>query len=273
VRVTVAILAVTGTFGSAFCLAQSTPLPGLAAQPQSSQTTAALLEFEAASIKPYKDSGGGGRTGEIGGGGLRFTPGMVVSGPTGVTARAIILTIYNLAEFQLTGGPAWLDSDRFDLQAKAGNNADRDHLKLMLQTLMGERFGLTIRRETKEMSIYALVMGKNGPGLNLHELKEGEPSPDVKMGGGRVPLLTYKGSMEDIARGLAGARGLDRALALDRPVRDKTGLSGNYLLYVPWPQDEDFKTTVQDQSGLRFEIQKAPMDVIVIDQIHQPIEN
>jgi uncharacterized protein (TIGR03435 family) len=241
-----------------------------ALQPQSNP----LPEFEAASIKPYKDSGGGGSraAGEIGGGGLHFTPGMVVSGPTGVTVRAIILLTYNIAEFQLSGGPAWLDSDRFALETKAAANADRDQLKLMLQTLLNRRFGLTFKRETKEMSIYALVMGKNGPGPNFHELKEGEPVPDAKMGGG-IPMLIYRGSMEDIARGLAGARGVDRALALDRPVRDKTGLPGNYLLYVPWRQDEDFKITVQDQSGLRFVAEKAPMNVLVIEQIHKPTEN
>ena len=112
-RITVAILVVTGTFGPMFCRAQLAPLPGRATQPHPPQTTAALPEFEAASIKRYKDSGGGGRTGEIGGGALRFTPGMVVSGPTGVTARVAILTIYNLGEYQLSGGRR--GSNRTDL--------------------------------------------------------------------------------------------------------------------------------------------------------------
>ena len=71
-RITVAILVVTGTFGPMFCRAQLAPLPGRATQPHSPQTTAALPEFEAASIKRYKDSGGGGRTGEIGGGSPAF---------------------------------------------------------------------------------------------------------------------------------------------------------------------------------------------------------
>jgi len=143
----------------------------------------------------------------------------------------------------------------------------------MLQALLAQRFGLILRHETKEMSIYTLVMGKNGLGPNLYELKEGEPLRKFEAGSRHEPILSYRGSMEDIARGLANSRGVDRALALDRPIRDKTGLSGNYLLNLVWGLDEDFKTILQDQSGLRLEIQKAPMDVVVIDQIHKPTEN
>ena len=102
----------------------------------------------------------------------------------------------------------------------------------MLQTLLAKRFALTFKHETKEMPIYALVMGKGGFGPNLHELKDGDP-PFQVVGASGGPLLIYRGSMADIARGLAGARTPDRALALDRPVLDKTDLKGNYLLYMP----------------------------------------
>jgi hypothetical protein len=132
------------------------------------------LEFDAASIKPYSGGDGGGRNGGIGGGppldtgggGLRFTPGRVASAPNGVTARRMILEAFHLTQYQLSGGPGWLDTDRFALEAKA-EGADENQLRQMLQTLPAERFKLVGHRETREMAVYALLVGKNG--TKLHE--------------------------------------------------------------------------------------------------------
>ena len=108
--------------------------------------------FDVASVKPHTNSGGapGGKgSGDLGAaaeariplpppqGGLRFTPGRVVSAPAGVTARKIILEAYHLTQYQLFGGPGWLGSDRFDLEAKA-EAANENQLRQMLQTLLAE---------------------------------------------------------------------------------------------------------------------------------------
>jgi hypothetical protein len=153
------------------------PAPVQAAKPQQGssamRSTEKALAFDAASIKPNSGGGGGGRNGGIGGnppraggGGLRFMPGRIVSAPIGVTARKIILDAFHLTQYQLSGGPSWLDSDRFDLEAKA-EGANENQLRLMLQTLLAERFKLVIHREAKEMPVYHLVVGKSG--AKLHE--------------------------------------------------------------------------------------------------------
>src|SRR5580704_11736004 len=117
------------------------------------QTQEKSLSFDAASIKLYSGSGGGGRgvpegaplAPPPGGGGLRFTPGRVISAPAGVSARKIILEAYQLNQHRLSGGPGWLDSDRFSLEAKA-EGASENQLRKMLQTLLAERFKLVTHR-------------------------------------------------------------------------------------------------------------------------------
>src|ERR1700679_3740836 len=95
---------------------------------------AQLSEFNAASIKPNKYDGC------LGGCGVRFLPAMVSSFPGGTSTRQIILAAYHLSPYQLSGGPDWLDADMFDLEAKAETPTDENGLRLMLQTLLSQRF-------------------------------------------------------------------------------------------------------------------------------------
>jgi|SRR5579863_554092 len=252
-RVAVSCIALFGSFiGSALAprlLAFAQPLPS----------------FDAASVRPNNSTpGGGGKQGPPGGV-LRYTPGKV----TGTaTTRTIIREAYQVTDHQLSGGPGWLDNDKFDIEAKAATSADKDQLRLMLQTMLAERFKLVVRHETKEMPVYALTVGKNGPKF-----------PDVKpddAGFVKVPAnagstggngLVTRGSIQDFAFLLSGIP------SIDRPVLDKTRLQGVYALLVHWDADEDFMTAVQDQLGLKFESLKAPMDTLVIDHIEKPDPN
>src|SRR5215510_10592051 len=88
---------------------------------------------------------------------------------TNVTARQLILTAYSLRSLQLTGGPRWVDSDRFDVDARTPTEANRDEIHVMLRALLAERFKLVVHKETKDQPIYALVLarsdGKLGPQL------------------------------------------------------------------------------------------------------------
>ena len=238
------------------------------------QTATALapvqLAFDAASIKPHTGFGGGGRNGGagggppvgMGGGNLRFTPGRVVSGPVGVTARKVILEAFHLTQYQLSGGAGWLDSDRFDLEAKA-EGANENQLRQMLQALLVERFKLVVHRETKEMPVYALMVGKNG--TKLHEWKEGDPLPAFGSGG-HPNNFRDRGTMQRLADVLSGGP------AVGRPVLDKTGLKGVYVFYVEWDADEDFLPAMQ-QLGLKLESQKGPVDILAIDRIEKPGAN
>ncbi len=230
------------------------------------QSSGKSLHFDAASIKPY-----GGAQGDRTGGSppLRFTPGMVASRSGGVTVKTIILEAYSLTGrgYLLSGAPAWLDSDHFELEAKAADSsADQPQLRLMLQSLLAQRFRFSMHRETREMPVYSLTVGKSG--IKFRELKDGEdpPSPpSAEM----VLNTTMPGFVNSLNTG-AG-----RLFAgLDRPVIDNTGLQGTWFLVIqPWDPDDDFKAVVEAHLGLKFEAQKSPMDVLVIDHVEKPDAN
>jgi uncharacterized protein (TIGR03435 family) len=213
------------------------------------------LSFEAASIKPFSNDGrGGGRNGGVGGGppragggGLRFTAGRVASAPIGVTARKVILEAYGLGQYQLSGGPGWLDSDRFELEAKAAA-ANENELRQMLQALLAERFKLVVHHETRDMPVYALMVGKNGP--KFHEWKEGTPMPEFGSGG-HTNSFRDRGTMQRLVDVLSNGQDVGR------PVLDKTGLQGVYVFFFGWDEDGDFLPAMQEQLGLKLESQRA----------------
>jgi uncharacterized protein (TIGR03435 family) len=228
------------------------------------------LTFEAASIKAFSGSGGGGRGGATDvnlprdiSGGVRFPPGRVVSAPGGVTARKMILEAFHLTQYQLSGGPRWLDSDRFALEAKAGG-ANENQLRQMLQTLLADRFKLVVHRETKVSPVYALVVAKNGP--KFKEWKEGDPIPEFGSGG-RANNFRDRGIMQRLVDVLSSRPDIGR------PVLDETGLKGVYLFYFEWDADEDFLPAMQQQLGLKLEPQRGPVDNLIIDHIDKPEMN
>jgi uncharacterized protein (TIGR03435 family) len=258
-----------------YSLAPIPPAPILESTPQDSGLSPKekSLAFDAASIKPYSGGGGGSRSGagasqpKAGGGSgsgglLRFTPGRVATAPMGVTARKMILEGFHLTQYQLSGGPDWIDSDRFDLEA-AAEGANENQLRQMLQTLLAERFKLVIRRETREMPLYHLVVAKRG--TKLHEWKEGDPMP--RFGSDNLLKFENHGTPQHLADLLSGLR------AVGRPVVDKTGLTGAYVFYVAWDPREDFLPAMQEQLGLTLEPHKGVVDCIAIDRIEKPEGN
>jgi uncharacterized protein (TIGR03435 family) len=175
----------------------------------------------------------------------------------------MILEAFHLTEYQLSGGPGWLDSDRFELQAKA-EGAGESQLRQMLQALLSERFKLVVHTESKEMPVYALVVGKGG--LKVREWKEGDPIPAFGSGG-HANNFREQGTMQRLANDVSGGPGTGRLVV------DKTGLKGVYAFYVEWDEGDDFLAALQQQLGLRLESQKAPVDCIVIDRIEKPDTN
>ena len=250
--------------------AQVPPIQAPALQQDFGAPSGERLKFDAASIRPFS-GGGGGRNGGAGGtlpsaisGGLRFIPGRVVSAPAGVTARKMILEAFHLTQYQLSGGPGWLDSDRFSLEARA-EGANENQLRQMLQALLADRFKLVVHRETKEMPVYALVVAKNGP--KFHEWKEGDRMPEFGSGG-HANNFRDQGTMQRLVDVLTG--GLN---SVGRPVLDKTGLKGVYVFYVEWDEDQDFLPAMQQDLGLKLEPQRGPGDNLVIDHVEKPEAN
>jgi uncharacterized protein (TIGR03435 family) len=197
----------------------------------------------------------------------------------------LIAVAYDVKLFQISGGPAWMGSDLFEITAKAEGSADYDQVMLMLQSLLADRFHLVTRRETREIPVYALLLAKNGP--KFKEAKE--PSPGrttVRRGlmiGEGIGMATFIGPLSSF---------------MERVVVDKTGLTGKYDLKMQWQPDENqvamfqamgvpegfgappldplgptLFTALQDQLGLRLESQKGPVEMLVIERVEKPTSN
>jgi uncharacterized protein (TIGR03435 family) len=200
-------------------------------------------EFEAASIKPNTTGGFTNLRPPVGG---RFTA-------TNATLKMLIDVAYKVRTYQLSGGPGWLDSEHYDLTAKAEGNANQDQVFLMLQKLLEDRFQLRLHHETKEMPVYALVVAKNGAknGSKLKEFTESgcvpfdpdkppppPPPPGQPFARGTVPcgvFLMMGNALEATKTDIKQfASALTNMQELGRPVIDKTGLTGTYAIHLEY---------------------------------------
>jgi uncharacterized protein (TIGR03435 family) len=195
--------------------------------------------FEAASIKPYVPAGRGGPP--LGGpgaiGGLLHPTTVRYSG---FELKYLLMLAYGVQRYQIIG-PAWLDSERYEVDAKAPPGTTKEQLRTMLQTLFVERFQITLHRETKVGPIYELLVGRKGakiketgddPGPATAPSswpppivigKDGCPQParvggitTVFCGPGRVRITSVSQSLSEFAKFLG--------LQLGRQVTDQTGL-------------------------------------------------
>jgi uncharacterized protein (TIGR03435 family) len=179
----------------------------------------------------------------------------------------------------MQGGPAWIDSERFDIVAKA--DMDQGEIKpgqwaLMIQALLEDRFKLAFHKETKEMQVYALVVGKNPP--KIQPSKEGgetvfTPGPRGQMIFQKMPVVGLVNTLANI---------------LHTPVVDQTGLTGFFdftldpMQFATQPSPDNpvrpdyvelIFTAVQEQLGFRLEKKKAPVELTIIDRAERPTEN
>jgi uncharacterized protein (TIGR03435 family) len=189
--------------------------------------------------------------------------------------RAVIAVAYNIPAVQVHGGPGWIDSERYDFAAKADNvEAGQDQIRLMLQTLLADRFKLAVRHETQEISMYTLILGKNG--AKMQEAKDGRKNYINWTGRGKVDFTECNmlGLVNVLSYTVGGT------------VIDKTGLKGLYTFKLEFsdprfqrPTGEqpdsapDIFTAVQEQLGLKLEAGKGPADILVIDHIERASEN
>ncbi len=255
-------------------------------------------KFEVASIKPSQEQ--------------RFMMVRVLPGGR-LTAtaplRLLIQNAYSLQAFQIVGGPGWLDSDRYQIEAKAEGNTSHPEVLQMLQSLLEDRFRLNTHRETRDLPVYILVAGKNDPKLPVP--KEGgcvevapdapPPPPSVGM---RFPcgragimgepngarIMGSKLLMPEFVRVLS--------IVMGRTVLDKTGFTSPFdarLDFAPGagteglpmpmgptgpppasstePTNPSIFVALQEQLGLKIESGKGPVDVLVIDHVERPSGN
>jgi uncharacterized protein (TIGR03435 family) len=223
--------------------------------------------FEAASIRPADPAANGTYT--------HTNPGR--TSLENFSLKDCIERAFEVKDFSLSA-PAWLDSARFNIEAKAPAGAAPAQFNAMLQRLLIDRFHLEYHRETKAMSAYALVVDKRG--LKAEKVEPGQ----FGYGSGRGMLDGFRVNMGQFAAILSEF--------VDHPVKDMTGLGGVYNIKLRWipdapagrggepvpAADASLPTSIfyalQEQAGLKLEPQKLPVTILVVDHIErQPTEN
>lgn len=231
------------------------------------QQPAPTLAFEVASVKISQQFG----QDEI----VETYPGILTM--RNVSFTTMVKWAYQLQVPQISG-PGWLDSQRYDILAKAGSPANYAEMRGMFQTLLAERFKFAAHSENKQMTVFVLVEAKRG-----HKMKESEGDGPAQM-------------RKDLARGAVNERTSMPELAgqlaqdLRTPIVDMTGLKGRYdfefnvRAYLPTkeagrktgPVDplDIMQTALQEDLGLKLESRKAPVEILVIDHLEKsPAEN
>jgi len=217
--------------------------------------SAPRVEFEVASIKPDKS----------GDGGWIFTYGNGRLTASNASLWDSIRFAYGVKDYQIRG-PSWLKSEKYDINAKAESNAQDDQIMRMLQALLADRFNVSLHRETKMLPVYLLKTANSGP--KLQPVESTDERDNFRPG-------EFTG--ESISMGSLSER-LSRTL--DRPVVDKTGLSGVFDLELKWaPVDQpdsplpSIFTALQEQLGLKLESGNGPVEILVVDHAERPEEN
>jgi uncharacterized protein (TIGR03435 family) len=289
-------------------------LPFIGGGPQSlAQSALTRPTFEVASIRLDTSCDNGGGPGGI-------SPGRV--GLKCVTLRALIRTAYGAfvgttpssRRTEVVGGPNWLDTDRYDVSAKAGDSATTAQMMgPMLQGLLEDRFGVKVHKEPRPTPVYALTVAKSN--LRLQPSREGNCAPmdlnnlpssnlrsdrpvtsfcgsgGLKVNGTRSVADWYGVTMEELA-------GRALSLYVDRPVIDKTGLTGRFDIHLEFLRDRSASVStylngetadnpsasadeaipsifiaLEEQLGLKLSADRTLLDVIVIDRAEKPSEN
>ena len=282
---------------------------------QTPQSPGSELRFDAVSVKPALSPFEMGRLAASGGAvplvqrDYETPNGRLYIGNS--TLESLMMRAYEIKKYQLSGGPAWLDMDYFEITASAGRDATSDEMRAMLKTLLTDRFGLRFHEETRQVSMYALVLartdGRLGPGLkrtsaeceNTIEARKKGTAPDPAPPRGR-PTEPACGMMSMMST----AAGADTRMyggfpiadlvsmissELNGPVVDRTGLEGRFDITVQFASSRrslavradgansdpgpGLMDAVQEQLGLKLEKQTGPLKVIVVDAANRPEPN
>ena len=268
---------------------------GVLNAPRGMAQSASRLKFEVASIKP--DSPGGVSTGD-----LQILPGGRLSAQQ-VVLRFFIQSAYGLRPFQILGAPDWINSEGYNIEAKAEGNPSRDQMREMMQSLLEDRFQMRAHRETRELPVYALTVARGG--LKLPEPKEGSciasdpdgpplppgPGPSAPCGRAIVRISRAgariqggKISMAELARILSNMLG--------RTIIDRTGFAGMFDVQLEFAMDDAVDglphppgrppdptsvpsvfVAVQEQLGLKLEATHGMVSAMVVDGAERPAAN
>ena len=217
--------------------------------------------------------------------------------------HSLIQAAYNVTGIQLEGGPSWVGTDRYAIEARAAGNATPDQIRGMLQSLLADRFNLTLRRETRTLPVYELVVADGG--LKIAAMKEGEcitrkelrwdlidwETPLYVCDGYRRRILSQSPETRPrpqwprVTRIEAGGASIPAlidfiSVDVDRVVLDKTGFTAPFNLVLDFAPPSDatasgpsIATALLEQLGLRLAPAEGPVDVLVIDRVERPAAN
>jgi len=208
-----------------------------------------------------------------------------------VSAKMLVRWAFEMPESRIEGGPAWINSSMFDIDAKAesavdarmaglSSDAGRQEKERMVRALLAERFKLVTHIETRELPIYALVVAKGGPKLGA-----------IQTGG--TTVNTGRARLEVQGSNSVALLAEELAKIVGRVVVDKTGIEGRYNLKLSWTPDDgaapalngnagssaaadsgpSIFTAIEEQLGLKLVSKKGPVEVLVIDHVEMPSEN
>lgn len=181
------------------------------------------------------------------------------------TVRRIISRAYDIPEERITGGPKWLDQNRFNIEARVERPVK--DMKPLLQSLLQERFGIRLRRESRLVTGYLMVVAKGG--LKVAPTAPGTPNHD---NGSRGNMDGANVSMSRLAGRLTALLGF--------PVDDGTGVTGGFDFSLRWNPDENavselpsIFTAMPEQLGLKLEARKVAVDFLTVESATLPSEN
>lgn len=234
------------------------------------------LAFEVASVKPSSPGASGG--------GIKPMPGGQTYIATNIPMRLMMMSVYRISDSQIVGAPAWMDTERWDVDAKAELPSNLDQLHEMFQTLLADRFKLQFHREPKEIAAYVLSVDRSGAKLTPGDPKDAFDIP-MKPGDRPGETIGVSVQMSYLCWRLS--------LQLNTPVVNQTGLDGYYdfTLALPPPPIErldaagpppaavgsdlaaDLSTALRHQLGLKLDSRKVPVEVFIIDHVERPTTN
>jgi len=206
----------------------------------------------------------------------------------GTTMNDLVAFAFGLQSKQLINAPDWFDKDKFDItgQPDAEGIPNPDQMKTMMRKLLVSRFQLTFHKDTRDLSVYEIVVGKDGPKVPPTAMQGNLPGLFFRTIN-PADLMVRNATMPDFA-------GLLQSAVLDKPVVDHTGISGRHDFELKWTPDQgqfetfggikapatenpdappDLFTAIQQQLGLKIDSTKAPTEVMVIDKVEKPSPN
>jgi uncharacterized protein (TIGR03435 family) len=235
------------------------------------------LQFEVASVKPSPPDREGSDFRTTAGNDLRIT---------NASLSSILVFAFDIREYQLSGGPGWMATQRYDIVGKppqppgggdpvdlktlqrSEENTREQRQREMLRSLLADRFGLIVHRESRENTVYSLEVAKGGAKIKAIPPPWTRDWCNVNPGW----IECYAGDMDSLAKYLSGM--------LQTPVNNHTKLTENYDFDLRWARDTNLDTpapslftALQEQLGLRLVTTKGAVETIVVDQVNRASEN